>query len=95
MRVAVPLKREKYEELSFICNPKLTQEISMNLKEKIQVIEKDSEIIKKGIGRVVEKYPMPISILVRGNKTGMSVTVDENFDKIPDSVFTQKVLSQV
>lgn len=67
----------------------------MNLQEKIQVIEKDTEIVKKGIGRVVEKYPMPISILVRGNKTGLSVTIDETFDKIPDSVFIQKVTSQV
>lgn len=66
----------------------------MNLQEKIQAIECDATIFKKGIERVVEKYPLPISMLVRGNKTGLSVSVDREFDKVPESVFIQKPLSQ-
>ena len=66
----------------------------MTLQEKIQVIEEDVDILKKGIDRVVEKYPLPIGILVRGNKSGLSVTIDKNFDKIPAEVFTRKRLAQ-
>jgi len=66
----------------------------MNLQEKIQVIEEDVDILKKGIDRVVEKYPLPIGILVRGNKSGLSVTIDKNFDKVSDDVFTRKRLAQ-
>lgn len=66
----------------------------MNLLEKIQAIDADVNILKKGIDRVVEKYPLPIGILVRGNKSGLSVTVDKNFDKVPEDVFTQKRIGQ-
>ncbi len=66
----------------------------MNLQEKIQVIEEDVDILKKGIDRVVEKYPLPIGILVRGNKSGLSVTIDKNFDKVPMEVFTRRRLAQ-
>ena len=66
----------------------------MNLQEKIQVIEEDVDILKKGIDRVVEKYPLNIGILVRGNKSGLSVTIDKNFDKVPMEVFTRKRLAQ-
>jgi len=66
----------------------------MNLQEKIQVIEEDVDILKKGIDRVVEKYPLPIGILVRGNKSGLSVTIDKNFDKVPMEVFTRRRLTQ-
>jgi hypothetical protein len=66
----------------------------MNLQEKIQVIEQDVDILKKGIDRVVEKYPLSIGILVRGNKSGLSVTIDKNFDKVPMEVFTRKRLAQ-
>lgn len=65
----------------------------MNLQQKIRVIEKDEMIVKRGIDRVVERYPLPIAILVRGNKTGLSVTIDESFDKVPTSVFTQRAIS--
>jgi hypothetical protein len=65
----------------------------MNLQEKIEAIEKDDLIFKKGIERVVEKYPLRISMLVRGNKVGLSVSVDKDFDKVPSSVFTQKPAS--
>ena len=65
----------------------------MNLQEKIQAIEKDDVIFKKGIERVVEKYPITISMLVRGNKVGLSVSVDKDFDKVPNSVFMQKPVS--
>ncbi|HLP22368.1 MAG TPA: hypothetical protein VK174_18765 [Chitinophagales bacterium] len=66
----------------------------MNLLEKIQAIDADVAILKKGIDRVVEKYPLPIGILVRGNKSGLSVTVDKDFDKVPEGVFIQKKISQ-
>jgi hypothetical protein len=66
----------------------------MNLQEKILVIEADVAILKKGIERVVEKYPLPIGILVRGNKSGLSVTIEKDFDKVPEKVFTQKTISQ-
>ncbi|MFM2306402.1 MAG: hypothetical protein RLZZ367_1071 [Bacteroidota bacterium] len=66
----------------------------MTLLEKIQIMDADVQILKKGIDRVVEKYPLPIGILVRGNKSGLSVTVDKDFDKVPESVFTQKRLGQ-
>jgi len=66
----------------------------MNLQEKIQVIGQDVDILKKGIDRVVEKYPLSIGILVRGNKSGLSVTIDKNFDKVPMEVFTRKRLAQ-
>ncbi len=66
----------------------------MNLQEKILVIEEDVDILKKGIDRVVEKYPLPIGILVRGNKSGLSVTIDKNFDKVPMEVFTRRRLAQ-
>lgn len=66
----------------------------MTLLEKIQIMDADVQILKKGIDRVVEKYPLPIGILVRGNKSGLSVTVDKDFDKVPDAVFTQKRLGQ-
>jgi hypothetical protein len=62
----------------------------MNLQEKIKAIEMDVDILKKGIDRVVEKYPLPIGILVRGNKTGLSVTIDRDFDKVPEKVFLQQ-----
>jgi hypothetical protein len=65
----------------------------MNLQEKIQAIENDELIFKKGIERVVEKYPLPISMLVRGNKTGLSVSIDKDFEKVPNSVFIQKPVS--
>lgn len=65
----------------------------MNLQEKIKFIEEDVDILKKGIDRVVEKYPFPMGILIRGNKTGLSVTVDENFDKASEKAFMQKRLS--
>lgn len=74
--------------------PLLIKIIPMNLQEKIQAIEKDDVIFKKGIERVVEKYPLPISMLMRGNKTALSVSVDKDFDKVPVSVFMQKQLSQ-
>lgn len=66
----------------------------MTLLEKIQAIDADVNILKKGIDRVVEKYPLPIGILVRGNKSGLSVTVERDFDKVPETVFMQKRLSQ-
>ncbi len=66
----------------------------MNLQEKIQVIENDAVVAKKSIDRVIVKYPFPISMLVRGNKTGLSVTIDKDFEKIPLSVFTPKKVSQ-
>lgn len=66
----------------------------MNLQEKIQVIETDAVIAKKSIDRVIVKYPFPISMLVRGNKTGLSVTIDEHFEKVPTSVFIQKKANQ-
>lgn len=66
----------------------------MTLLEKIQAIDADVNILKKGIDRVVEKYPLPIGILVRGNKSGLSVTVEKDFDKVPEAVFMQKRLSQ-
>jgi hypothetical protein len=66
----------------------------MTLLEKIQAIDADVNILKKGIDRVVEKYPLPIGILVRGNKSGLSVTVEKDFDKVPETVFMQKRLSQ-
>ncbi len=62
----------------------------MNLQEKMKVIEEDVDILKKGIDRVVEKYPLPIGILVRGNKTGLSITIESNFDKVPQKVFEQQ-----
>ena len=65
----------------------------MNLQEKIQAIEQDEVIFKKGIERVVEKYPLSISILARGNKTGLSVSIDKDFDKVPVSVFKRKTVS--
>jgi hypothetical protein len=65
----------------------------MNLQEKIQAIENDEVIFKKGIERVVEKYPLTISVLVRGNKTGLSVNINKDFDKVPNSVFIQKPVS--
>ena len=74
--------------------PLLIKIIPMNLQEKIQAIEKDDVIFKKGIERVVEKYPLAISMLMRGNKTSLSVSVDKDFDKVPVSVFMQKQLSQ-
>jgi hypothetical protein len=66
----------------------------MNLQEKILAIEADVNILKKGIDRVVERYPLPIGILVRGNKSGLSVTIDKDFDKVPETVFTQKRIGQ-
>ncbi len=66
----------------------------MNLQEKIQAIENDATIFKKGIERVVERYPLSISMLVRGNKTGLSVSIDREFEKVPESVFMQKQVSQ-
>lgn len=66
----------------------------MNLQEKIQVIENDAVIAKKSIDRVIVKYPFPIAMLVRGNKLGLSVTIDKDFEKIPLAVFTQRKISQ-
>lgn len=66
----------------------------MNLQEKIQAIENDTVIFKKGIERVVERYPLPISMLVRGNKTGLSLSIDREFEKVPEAVFMQKQVSQ-
>ena len=65
----------------------------MNLQEKVQAIENDSVTLKKGIERIIDRYPLPLAMLVRGNKTGLSLSVDKDFDKVPDSVFIQKPLS--
>lgn len=66
----------------------------MNLQEKIQAIENDTTLFKKGIERVVERYPLPISMLVRGNKTGLSLSIDREFEKVSEAVFMQKQVSQ-
>lgn len=67
----------------------------MNLQEKVQAIKNDVDSLKKGIESVVTRYPLPIAMLVRGNKTGLSVTIESDFDKIPEAVFTRKPLGQV
>ena len=76
--------------LNFL-NPKsvtsLLKENGFHVLEAITPGKLDVDILKKGIDRVVEKYPLPIGILVRGNKTGLSVTIDSNFDKVPEKVF--------
>ena len=66
----------------------------MNLQEKIQAIEKDEITLKKGIERIRDRYPLSLAMLVRGNKTGLSLSVDRDFDNVPDSVFIQKPLAQ-
>ena len=66
----------------------------MNLQEKIQVIESDEYVFKKNVERVVEKYPFPIAVLVRGNKNGLSITIDRNFDKTSEQVFKRIPLGQ-
>jgi hypothetical protein len=64
----------------------------MNLQEKVQIIENDEVTMKKGIERIRDRYPLSLSMLIRGNKTGLSLTVDKNFDKVPEEVFTHKPL---
>ena len=66
----------------------------MNLQEKVQAIENDEVTLKKGIERIKDRYPLALSMLVRGNKTGLSLSIDKDFDKVPDSVFMQKTASQ-
>jgi len=62
----------------------------MNLIDKVKVLETDIDILKKGIDRVVEKYPYNMGILVRGNKSGLSITVEKDFDKVEAPGFMQK-----
>ena len=66
----------------------------MNLQEKVQIIESDEVTLKKSIERIRDRYPLSLSMLVRGNKTGLSLTVDKDFDKVPDEVFTRKPAGQ-
>ncbi|MES2619479.1 MAG: hypothetical protein V4615_01400 [Bacteroidota bacterium] len=66
----------------------------MNLQEKVQVIENDVVTLKKGIERIKDRYPLSVAMLIRGNKTGLSLSIDKDFDKVPDSVFMQKTASQ-
>jgi hypothetical protein len=66
----------------------------MNLQEKVQVIENDVVTLKKGIERIKDRYPLSVYMLVRGNKTGLSLSIDRDFDNVPESVFIQKTASQ-
>jgi len=66
----------------------------MTLQEKILMMEADVDILKKGIDRVTEKYPFPMGILTRGNKNGLSVTIEKDFDKVSEKVFMQRQTSR-
>ena len=66
----------------------------MNLQEKTDAIKNDVTTVKKGIEMVIGRYRgLPISLLTRGNKTGLSVTINSDFDDIPETVFKQRPIN--
>ncbi len=66
----------------------------MNLQEKVEAINNDVIQAKNGIDSLGYKYSFPITVIARGTKSGLSVTVDRDFDKAAELAFKRRTASQ-